>query len=173
MGPQARIGVSLLALGCNYGEIEGAIEFYRDLGIDSFFIAADMREAADWFNPGQRSGFDAQLAKIRTRNERGDFSPIAVRGDRHEPRIHTRFPSRCFVPYKHPALDPWGHVYSCCYRVNPSQQFPDFCYGKFPESGLYEILKRAHDQGRIPRPQCAQCPDWELGYNQCIEEVLK
>jgi len=103
----------------------------------------------------------------------GDFAPMTVLGDRHEPRILTRFPSSCYVPYKHPAIDPWGHVYSCCYRVNPSQQFQDFNYGKFPETGLYEILHRAHDQGRIPRPQCAQCPDWELGYNQCIEDVLK
>jgi MoaA/NifB/PqqE/SkfB family radical SAM enzyme len=170
---QARIGVSFLALGCNYAETEAAIEFYRDLGADSFFIAADMREADDWFDTSQRSGLDALLKEIRLRNERGEFAPMTVRGDRHEPRILTRFPSRCYVPYKHPAIDPWGHVYSCCYRVNPSQQFQDYKYGKFPEEGLFQILKRAHDQGRIPRPQCAQCPDWELGYNQCIEAVQK
>jgi MoaA/NifB/PqqE/SkfB family radical SAM enzyme len=170
---QAGIGISFLALGCNYLEIEGAIEFYRELGVDSFFIATDMREAADWFDSSQRSGFDTVLAKIRSRNELGDFEPMTVRGDRHEPRILTRFPSKCFVPYKHPAIDPWGHVYSCCYRVNPSQQFHDYNYGKFPENSLYEILKRTHDQGRIPRPQCAQCPDWELGYNQCIEALQK
>jgi MoaA/NifB/PqqE/SkfB family radical SAM enzyme len=170
---QARIGVSFLALGYNYGEIEDAIEFYRDHGVDSFFIAADMRDAADWFDDSQRRSFDKKLKKVLLRNERGDFAPMTVRGDRHEPRIRTRFPSKCFVPYKHPAIDPWGHVYSCCYRVNPSQQFQDYNYGKFPESGLFDILRRAHDQGRIPRPQCAQCPDWELGYNQCVEEVLK
>jgi MoaA/NifB/PqqE/SkfB family radical SAM enzyme len=170
---QARIGISFLALGCNYNEIESAIEYYRDLGVDTFFIAADMREAADWFDCTERNNFDELLAGIRIRNDRGDFAPMTVLGDRHEPRILTRFPSHCFVPYKHPAIDPWGHVYSCCYRVNPSQQFQDFKYGKFPENSLYEILQSAHEQGRIPRPQCAQCPDWELGYNQCIEEVLK
>jgi hypothetical protein len=171
--PQAAIGVSFLALGCNYGEIEEAIGFYRDLGADSFFIATDMREAADWFDECQRNNFSEKLKIIRCRNEQGDFAPMKVRGDRHEPRILTRFPSRCFVPYKHPAIDPWGNVYTCCYRVNPSQQFQDYRFGKFPEQGLLDILQKAYDQGRIPRPQCAQCPDWELGYNQCIEEILK
>jgi MoaA/NifB/PqqE/SkfB family radical SAM enzyme len=171
--PQARIGVSFLVLGCNFGEIQGAIECYRDLGVDTFFIAADMREANDWFSDSEREDLGRILDCIRLLNERGDFAPMMVQGDRHEPRFLARFPSNCYVPYKHPAIDPWGRVFSCCYRVNPSQQFQDFNYGKFPENSLYQILKMAHDQGRIPRPQCAQCPDWELGYNQCVEAVLK
>jgi MoaA/NifB/PqqE/SkfB family radical SAM enzyme len=168
----ARIRISFLALGDNYSEILPAIEYFRDLGVDSFYVASDMREASDWFNASQRRSFDLVMEDIRERKQRGEIEPLLVLGDRHEPRVKVRFPAKCYVPYKHPAVDPWGHVYSCCYRVNPALQFPDYAYGKFPEMSLYDILRNAHDQHRIPRPQCAQCPDWELGYNQCIEKTL-
>jgi hypothetical protein len=136
------------------------------------YVASDMREVTEWFDDRQRQEFDRVMEEIRERKRVGGFEPLQVLGDRHEPRVKVRFPARCYVPYKHPAVDPWGYVYSCCYRVNPALQFPDFAYGKFPETSLYEILRAAHEQHRIPRPQCAQCPDWELGYNQCVEKVL-
>lgn len=170
--PLAQIRVSFLALGINCSEIVPSIEFFKGLGVDSFYIASDMREASEWFDADQRRSFDMVMADIRSRKQRGEFAPLHLLGDRHEPRVKVRFPAQCYVPYKHPAVDPWGHVYSCCYRVNPALQFPDYNYGKFPEQSLYEILHAAHDQHRIPRPQCAQCPDWELGYNQCVEKAL-
>lgn len=168
----ARIRVSFLALGANCAEILPAIEYFRNLGVDSMYIASDMREVAEWFDAKQKRVFDQVMEEIRNINQVGGFKPLKVIGDRHEQRVRVRFPARCYVPYKHPAVDPWGYVYSCCYRVNPALQFPDFAYGKFPETSLYDILRNAHDQHRIPRPQCAQCPDWELGYNQCVEKAM-
>ena len=174
--PCAGISICFLALGLNYTELDQAIQYWRNFGVDSLFIAKDMKEARKWFSRKEETNFRSKLKAILKQAHDHKYSPLAVVAARHAPRCSRsiQWSHKCFVAYKHPTVDPWGYVYTCNYRAHPSEQGKRFCLGKFPEDTLEHIIRKAHNDARIPLPfQCHQCPDWELAYNLCITDSMK
>ena len=170
---KAKIGISFLAINKNFRELEEAIDEWKKTGVDSFFIAVDMREKVKWFTTEEKEEFMEIIEKIREENEQGSYSPMQVGGDRHVAREKVSLAEKCFIPLKHPTVDPWGFVYTCCFRAHPSYQHHTFELGKLHREKLVDILKRAHEREDIPLPfHCGQCLDYELTFNRCIEKVL-
>ena len=170
---KAKVGISFLAIGRNFLELEEAIGEWKNAGVDSFFIAVDMKGAEEWFTKEQEKHFEKIMERIIDKSEGGSYAPMRVSGNRYVERHQIKLSEMCFIPFKHPVIDPWGHVYSCCYRAHPSLQHRKFELGKIPDEKLGEILKRSHDSNEIPLPQCAQCLDWDLMYNRCVNKILK
>ena len=173
MTEKAKIGISFLAINENFLELEESIDEWEKTGVDSFFIAVDMREKVNWFTTEEEKEFRRIIEKIIEKNEKGLYSPMQVGGDRHVARENLKFPENCFIPLKHPTVDPWGFVYTCCFRAHPSFQHHQFELGNLHMEKLVNILKSAHEEGDIPLPfHCGQCLDYELTFNRCVEKVL-
>ena len=173
MTEKAKIGISFLAINKNFLELEESIDKWIKIGVDSFFIAVDMREKVNWFTTEEEEEFKRIIEKIRDKNEQGFYSPMQVGGDRHVARENIKFPENCFIPLKHPTVDPWGFVYTCCFRAHPFFQHHQFELGNLHREKLVNILKSAHEKGDIPLPfHCGQCLDYELTFNRCVEKVL-
>jgi hypothetical protein len=167
-----RIYLAFLTLGDNFLELQSAIRYWQKVGIDSFDIRVDMIGEDIWFTKKQRKEFMEIMTQIKDSKERGDYKPMEVTGERQDERHSVKLAQKCYIPLKKPTIDPWGTVFTCCYGAHPSLQHHQYCLGKYPEDTLYDILKKMHDEGIIPRPHCAQCTGWELTYNQCIEKAV-
>lgn len=169
---KAKIFVAFLVINDNFREVKDATDMWKEIGIDSFDIRVDMREKECWFTQKEENELERMMEEIRVQREKGIYEPMKVSGERHAARRHMKLPEKCFIPFKKPAVDPWGVVYTCCYGAHPSLQHHKYELGNLHEETLGEILKRLHHDGIIPLPHCGQCTDWELNYNRSIEKVL-
>lgn len=172
LSKKAKIFIAFLVIGDNFLELKEAIDVWKEVGIDSFDIRVDMREKERWFTKKQEKDLEKIMKEIRVQREKGFYNPMKVTGERHEARHQIKLPERCFIPFKKPTVDPWGVVYACCYGAHPSLQHHKYELGNLHKETLKEMLERLHNNRIIPLPHCAQCSDWELNYNQCIEKVL-
>lgn len=168
---KVRIFIAFLVINDNFHEIKEAIDMWKEIGVDSFDIRVDMRDKKRWFTKKQEEELNIIMDEISTKREHGAYHPMKLTGERHEARHEIKLPETCFIPFKKPAIDPWGNVYTCCYRAHPSLQHDNYKLGNIQRERLGEILKRNLKKHKIPFPHCAQCTDWELTYNRCIEKV--
>ena len=172
----AAIGVAFLVLGKNLDELEAALNWMRRAGVDDCDIRVDMREEAAWFTAEETERLKAIVGRIRERVDRGEYQPLRVNARIDatadiRAALKEQAVRRCRVAFKKPAVDPWGFVWSCCYRAHPALQAPEFLLGKYPEQSLTHILKNARGWG-CPRSHCRDCTDWEMAFNACVEKVL-
>jgi MoaA/NifB/PqqE/SkfB family radical SAM enzyme len=173
-----RIGIAFLVIGPNVEELEGAIAWAQETGLDDFDIRVDMREKEKWFTTEQDRRFRSIITTIRKKSRAGVYLPMRVNArvdetDKIMRKISHKMASKCYIPMRKPAVDPWGRVFACCYRAHPSLQDEDFYLGRLPDQSLSAIIENSCRQGRIPRKHhCAYCTDWELCYNKCVEKLV-
>jgi MoaA/NifB/PqqE/SkfB family radical SAM enzyme len=170
---QCQVYLAFLLMGEKFLEIEDALEYWKEKGLDSLDIRNDMMGEEAWFTRRQERELEEVIARIREKRNREYYSPMKVTAERQKSKKEIALPKKCYIPFKKPAVDPWGDVFACCYGAHPALQHPQYYLGTFPTESLRGILSRMHRDGIIPRPHCAQCTDWEVTYNQCVEKVLK
>jgi MoaA/NifB/PqqE/SkfB family radical SAM enzyme len=170
---RCQVYLAFLATRQNFLEIEAALEYWKERGLDSFDIRNDMTGQEGSFTSREEGALRTLMTRIREKKDRGGYEPMEVTAERQKSKREIVLPQKCYIPFKKPAVDPWGDVFSCCYGAHPALQHHQYHLGTFPEESLGDILSRMHRDEIIPRPHCAQCTDWELTYNQCVEKVLK
>jgi MoaA/NifB/PqqE/SkfB family radical SAM enzyme len=169
---RCQVYLAFLATADNFLELEDALEYWKEKGLDSFDIRNDMMDQETSFTGRQERDFQEVMARIGEKRDRGGYEPMKVTAERQR-RREIVLPQKCYVPFKKPAVDPWGDVFSCCYGAHPALQHHQYYLGTYPRESLCGILSRMHRDAIIPRPHCAQCTDWELAYNQCVEKALR
>jgi MoaA/NifB/PqqE/SkfB family radical SAM enzyme len=169
---RCQVCLAFLVIGENFLEVEDALEYWKEKGLDSFDIRNDMMVEGVRFTRRQERELERVMARIGKKRDQGDYSPMKVTAERQKSRKELVLPQKCYIPFKKPSVDPWGDVFACCYGAHPALQHRKYYLGRFPKEGLCDILSRMHGDASIPLPHCAQCTDWEVAYNQCVEKVL-
>jgi len=169
---KCEIYIAFLATGLNYFELIDSLDYWKDKGIDSFDIRTDMTGKESWFTKSQNKDFVELMDQIKEKSDNNHYEPMKITGERLSKKDETQFAQKCYIPFKKPAIDPWGFVYPCCYTAHPSIQKQNQVLGKFPENTLYDILYNSHEQQVLPLTHCDQCTDWEMTYNQCVEKMI-
>jgi len=176
---RTRISVSYFVVGDNLKELEESISFMQKVGVDEIDIRIDMHEKQIWFTTSQEKALTALIRTIKGNLKKGKYLPMGVNARveaRGEMRQVLKFQmaARCYIPMMKPVINPWGDVYTCCYRAHPALMKPFFKLGRYPKDGrLLDILKNKFEEGYIPYPQCRHCTDWEMAYNTCVEKVIE
>jgi organic radical activating enzyme len=169
-----QIEVIMVVIDQNIAEVEAAIALWQNIGVDIVFLHRDTVDGSQvWLSPENQKKYSELLCKIRQESEAGTYFPMRISGDRHVNGL-GKHEGACYLPFKHPAVDAYGNVWSCCSQANPGAQSPKCLLGNVIDTSWGNIFKRLTESQSYQNFGCTHCDtNFAPVFNRLVKKVLQ
>lgn len=179
--PAAEIAVTFFPVPANYLELEDAVRMWTSIGIDRFDIGNDalqMNSRVKPFDEKQKEELERIFTKIKAMADLGTWNQMKIRPSRANVQTSLAVAQKCFAPIEKAVLDPYGNLWTCCLRANPSLQSSRFHLGLLRNSAdVQRLLENRNRNSRTNADlplgfHCSECTEYDYVANVWIDKLV-